>query len=97
MTNKRLGVAALVCLIASGVPFWLWKNYIVRGPAIHTLIWLFEALYALALGLALVLGVRLTLRASRSWVARGLLVTVLLGSVAYALLMAGLAMDFIGQ
>lgn len=97
MTDKTILWAGGVCLAASAVPFWLWKLYIITGPSVHALVWLFVALFGLSEVFGFVLGGRLIFRMTRSWAKRGLLGVGLLGCVAYVTLMAALGMNFIGQ
>ena len=97
MTDKTILWAGGVCLVASAVPFWLWKLYIITRPSVHALVWLFVALFGLSEVFGLVLSSRLIFRMTRSWTKRGLLVAGLLGSTAYVDLMAALGMNFVGQ
>lgn len=85
------------CLLASAIPFWLWKLYIIRGPLVHNLVWTFVALFGLGEVLGLILGCRLSFRTAQNWAVRGVLVVGLLGCVAYVTLMAALGMNFVGQ
>lgn len=97
MTDKTILWAGGVCSVASAILFWLWKLYIITGPSIHALVWLFVALFGLSEVFWFVLGGRLIFRMTRSWAKRGLLVAGLLGGVAYVALMAVLGVNFIGQ
>jgi hypothetical protein len=97
MIDKRLGWAALACLVGSAVPFWLWKLFIVTGSAVRILIRLFVGLFGLSLLLGFGLGCRGICRTTRSRAGRALLIAGLLGGEAYAALMAALAMNFVGQ
>ena len=97
MTDKVLLWAGGVCLVASGVPFWLWKLYIITGPTVHTLVWLFLVLFGLAQVLGFLLGSRFIFRTTHQWIMRGLFVVGLVGCEACISLMAALGMNFIGQ
>ena len=97
MTDRVLLWTAGVCLVASGVPFWLWKLYIVTGPTVHLLVWLFVVLFGLSQVSGFLLGSRFIFRTTRKWIMRGLLVAGLVGCEAYVSLMAALGMNFVGQ
>lgn len=97
MTDQTIRWAGGACFVASAVPFWLWKLYIITGPSVHALVWLFVALFGLSEVFGFILGCRFILRMTRSWAKRGLLLVGLLGGVAYVALMAALGMNFIGQ
>lgn len=97
MTDKTILWAGAVCLIASGVPFWLWKLHIITGPAVHRLIWAFVVLFGLSQCFSFILGSRFIFRTTRNWAKRGLLIVGLVGCEAYISLMAALGMNFVGQ
>ena len=97
MVDKALMWAGGVCLVASGIPFWLWKLYIVTGPNVRILVWLFIVLFGLSQVLGFLLGSRFIFRRTPKWIMRGLLVAGLVGCEAYVSLMAALGMNFIGQ
>jgi len=97
MTDKTILWAGGVCSGASAILFWLWKLYIITGPSVHALVWLFVALFGLSEAFGFILGSRLIFRMTRSWAKRSLLGVGLFGCVAYVALMAALGMNFVGQ
>ena len=97
MKDKVILWAAGGCLVASGVPFWLWKGYLITGPSVRVLIWLFVILFGLSQVSSFILGSRFIFKTTRKWILRGLLVVGLFGCEAYVSLMAALGMNFVGQ
>lgn len=97
MTDKSLLWVIGGCLVASSIPFWLWKLYLITGPPVRILIWLFVGLFGLSQVFSFILGGRFIFRTTRRWIPRGLLVVGLLCCEAYISLMAALGMNFVGQ
>jgi hypothetical protein len=97
MRDKSILWIGAGCFVASGIPFWLWKLYIISGPAVRVLIWLFVVLFGLSQVMSFVFGSRFIFRATRKWIERILFFVVLLGCEAYFSLMAALGMNFVGQ
>ncbi len=97
MTDRTILWAGGGCLVASAVPFWLWKLGIITGPSVHVLVWLFVALFGLSEVFGFIFGSRLIFRLMQNWAKRGLLLVGLLSGAAYVALMAALGMNFIRQ
>ena len=97
MKDKSILWASGACLVASGVPFWLWKLSIITGPKVRVLIWLFVSLFGLCQCFSFILGGRVIFRQTRNWGSRCLFLALLSGGEAYVSLMAALGMNFVGQ
>ncbi|MGI4788404.1 MAG: hypothetical protein ACRYFS_06085 [Janthinobacterium lividum] len=79
MTDRLMLWIGGGCVVASAIPFWLWKLYVITGPAVRVLIWLFVVLFGLAQLLSFLVGSRFVFRSTRKWIPRRLLVVGLVG------------------